>query len=136
MRILNIRGKEVSVNPANYLIDWDKIISKPQKKVSDFLRPYWQGQMVLSEFRIPGSLFRIDIFNVDAKVMVEVSPDELHKNYNQFLHKNRSGFLKKLKADNKKYEWADKAGYLLIELDTISIKNLSKDILAEKGLIL
>jgi len=84
----------VSVNIAGYLIDWDKVVSKPQKQVSDFLRRYWAADCVLSELRIPGSLLRLDIVNVSKKIVVEVSPDSIHKNYNPFMHGDRRAFLR------------------------------------------
>ncbi len=136
VKILNIRGREVSVNPSQYIIDWEREVSKPQKKVSDFLRPFWKRDLVLCEFRVPGSLLRIDLLNVTRKVIVETSPDEVHKNYNPFLHKDRSNFLKKLKADNQKMDWAEKAGYVYIELDSNEIKNLSVETFARLGISL
>lgn len=136
MKILDIRGGYISVNPNQYLIDWDKEISKHQKKVSDFLRTFWQKDLVLCEFRIPGSLLRVDLMNVTKKIIVETSPDEIHKNYNPFMHKNRANFLKKLKADNQKMDWAEKAGYTYIELDSNEIKNLSAETFAKFGISL
>jgi hypothetical protein len=135
VRILNIRYKEVSVNPQEYIIDWDTKVSKPQKKVTDFLQPYWKSDLVLQEFRIPGSLLRIDLLNVTKKIIVEVSPDELHSNYNPFLHKDRAGFLKKLKADNQKMDWAERNKFLFVELTSLDIKNLSIELLVSKGIL-
>lgn len=135
MKILNYIGKEISVNPGQYIIDWDMKVSKPQKKVSDFLRPYWEFDLVLQEFRIPGSLLRIDLFNVTKKIIIEVSPDELHSNYNPFLHKDRAGFLKKLKADNQKMDWADRNNLLFVELTSSDIKNLSVELLVYKKIL-
>ncbi len=135
MRILDYKGKEISVNPAQYIIDWNTKVSKPQKKVTDFLQPYWKSDLVLQEFRIPGSLLRIDLLNVTKKVIVEVSPDELHANYNPFLHKDRAGFLKKLKTDNQKMDWADRNKFLFVELTSNDIKNLSAELLVKKGIL-
>lgn len=125
-------SKFVSVNLAEYSINWDYAVSKPQKAASDFLRPFWAADLVLSELRIPGSLLRIDIVNITRKIAVEISPDALHKNFNPFLHKNRAGFLKKLKADVKKNEWIESVGWQLIELTDNDIKNLSKELFLTK----
>lgn len=132
MKLPNKSGKMVNVSIGQYLIDWDKTISKPQKKVSDFLRPYWCADCVLSELRIPGSLWRLDIVNVTKNIVVEVSPDELHKDYTEFLHGSRAGFLKKLKADGDKLRWAESAGFQYVELNSSDIKNISADLFAEK----
>lgn len=122
----------VSVNLVEYVIDWDRVISRPQKATSDFLRPFWCADLVLSELRIPGSLLRIDLVNVTRKIAVEISPDALHKDFNPFLHKNRAGFLKKLKSDVKKNEWIESVGWQLIELNDKDIKNLSKELFLTK----
>lgn len=135
MRIFDYKGKDVSINTSQYIINWDTKVSKPQKKVTDFLQPYWKSDLVLQEFRIPGSLLRIDLFNVSKKIVVEVSPDELHSNYNPFLHKDRAGFLKKLKADNQKMDWAERNKLLFVELNSGDIKNLSVELLVEKGVL-
>lgn len=133
MKLPKLGGKTlVNISVGQYLIDWDKTISKPQKKVSDFLRPYWNADCVLSELLIPGSLLRLDLVNTTRMIIVETSPDELHRNYNEFLHRNRAGFLKKLKADEKKRLWAEKAGFEYVELDSHDIKNLSKDLFLTK----
>lgn len=135
MRIFDYKGKEISINPFQYIINWDTKVSKPQKKVTDFLQPYWKSDLVLQEFRIPGSLLRIDLFNVSKKIVVEVSPDELHSNYNPFLHKDRARFLQKLKADNQKMTWAERNELLFVELTSSDIKNLSIELLVNKGVI-
>lgn len=135
MKILNISHKEVSINPERYIIDWDKVVSAPQKIVSDFLYRFWGKDIVLQEFRIPNSLLRIDLFNVTKKVIVEVSPDEVHGEYNLFFHKNRLGFLKNLKADIKKMNWAERNGFKFVEMNSFDIKNLSVDLLIKKGVL-
>jgi hypothetical protein len=132
MKLPNKFGKMVNVSIGQYMIDWDKTISKPQKRVSDFLRPYWAADCVLSELRIPGSLWRLDIVNATRKIIVEVSPDELHKDYSEFLHKDRAGYLKKLKADGEKLRWAESAGFEYVELDSSDIKNISAELFVEK----
>lgn len=135
MKILNYKGKEISINPTQYLIDWNQKVSKPQKKVADFLYPYWKSDLVLQEFRIPGSLLRIDLFNVTKKIIVEVSPDEVHSKFTPFLHGDRVGFLRKLKADKSKMDWAERNNISFFELNSNDIKNLSVDLLINKGII-
>lgn len=129
-------SKQESINLSDYKMDWNRKVSAPQKAVSDFLRRFWEFDTVLLEFRIPGSLLRIDILNISKKIAVEVSPDSVHKNFNPFLHKNRSEFLKKLKADIAKIAWCEKSGLTFVELNDSDIKTLSADTFAKFGVAL
>jgi len=129
--------KLVNVNIQKYKIDWNRKVSAPQKKVKDFLFPFWSANIVLEEFIIPGSKFRIDLLNLTHKIAIEVSPRALHVNYNKFMHGNRVGFLDKLKADTQKMVWAENNGFKFIELYDEEINNLSKNLFEEKfGVIL
>lgn len=125
-------NKLVNVNLAEYVIDWERAVSKPQKAVTDFVRPFWIADYVLSELRIPGSLFRLDIVNITKMIVIEVSPDSVHKNFNPFMHKDRAGFLKKLKADQAKIKWIETAGFQYVELTDSDIKNLSSELFQTK----
>lgn len=122
----------VNVNLAEYKIDWDHKVSAPQKAVVDFLKPFWISDLVLAELRIPGSLLRIDITNIDKKIMLEVSPKSVHQVFNLWIHKDRAGFLKKLKADQQKIAWIEKAGFQFVELVDEDIKNLSRELFRDK----
>ncbi len=115
MKLLNIYNREVNVNVTKYIIDWDKIVSKPQKQVKDALKPIWQGQLVCEEFRIPSSKMRIDLINFSLKVVVEVSPKGSHK-FNKFFNKNRSNFLSAVKRDISKAEWCERNGFRFVEI--------------------
>lgn len=117
-------------------IDWDKKVSKPQKSVKDFLFPFWKFDQVTEEFVIPGSILRIDLFNITKKIAIEVSPDEYHITFNQWLHKNRSKFLSKIKSDEMKREWCKRNSINLVELYSEEIKNLSEELFKTKYNIL
>lgn len=123
--------KQIKV-PVYDNIDWDKVISKPQKKVKDFLHRYWEYDPVCEEFYIPGSKLRIDLFNIRLKIAVEISPDAYHVNFNSFLHKDRFNFLKKVTSDEQKREWCNRNGIRLIELYDDDIKKLSHEYINEK----
>ncbi len=122
----------VNVNISKYLVKWDRKVSVPQLTVKKFFYPYWKNSIILEEFMIPGSLFRLDLLNLNSKVCVEVSPIKLHLHYNKFMHGGRAGFLKKLQDDAKKMDWCERAGFKFIELYDIDIENLSKQYLKEK----
>ena len=113
-------------------IDWSKIISKPQKLVKDFLHRYWEYDPVCEEFYIPGSKLRIDLFNIRLKIAIEISPDEYHVNFSEFLHKNRMNFLKKVKSDGAKRNWCARNDIRLIELYNEDLKQLSHKYIENK----
>lgn len=116
MKLRTLNGREVKWNPMKYQIDWDHKVSGPQKAAQDFLRPYWQHDLVLSEARIPSSLLRIDIWNVSKGVVVEVSPTSVHSEYNPFFHGSVSGYRGVIKRDLDKARWVELNGLLLIEI--------------------
>lgn len=132
MKLLNIYNREVNVNVTKYLIDWDHIVSKPQKQVKDALKPIWQGQLVCEEFRIPSSKMRIDLVNFSLKIVVEVSPKGSHK-FNKFFNKNRSNFLSAVKRDISKAEWCENNGFRFVEIVDEDLKkgNIVNKVLEE-----
>lgn len=115
----------VNYNLKPYLINWNRKVSSPQKKVKDFLHKYWKNDIVCEELLIKGGLLRIDLMNFTKKIIIEVSPRALHVNYNKFMHGGRGGYLKKLQSDAKKMEWSERNGFIFIELYDENINNLS-----------
>lgn len=113
-------------------IDWDKIVSKPQFAVKQFLESYWKHDQIVEEFYIPGSKFRIDLFNINKKIAVEISPTKYHVNYNPWLHKDRHKFLAKVKNDEAKRNWCTRNDIRLIELYDEDIKALSHQYILDK----
>ena len=57
--------------PSKSNVDWDKKVSTPQFKVKSFLQDFWKNDVIVEEFIIPGSKFRIDLFNFSKKIAVE-----------------------------------------------------------------
>lgn len=124
--------KNVSIT--KYLIDWTRKVSGPQLKTKNFLLPFWENSCVLEEFLIPGSKLRIDLMNITSKVIIEVSPDEVHTKFNSFMHRSRPGFLGVIKRDRSKQEWAEQNGFQYICLNSADIKNLTVEMFKQKGL--
>lgn len=128
--------KMVWVNINKYKIDWTgKSISRMQTRVKRFLAPFWQSHIVLEEFRIPGSLYRIDILNLTTKIAVEVSPESVHSKFNPFFHKTRSGYVNSIKRDVKKAEWCERNEIKVIEIYEQDFP-LTRNFFAEKFNIL
>lgn len=116
MKLKNIFGREVNVNPAKYRVDWERVVSKPQKAVKDILRPYWENKNVCEEFNIPSSKMRVDILNFTDMIAVEVSPASTHNLYNEFFNKNRSNYLRAQKRDLQKVQWLEDNGFEVVEI--------------------
>lgn len=129
MKLKLKNGRMYNVNPANYLIDWDRKVSGPQKKTKDFLYPYWKTHVVCEELFIRP--YRIDIVNLTLGIFLEVSPDEVHLKYNPFMHGGHAtGYVKKLKADEEKRLIAEDNNFQYIELNNEHLNNLSKEMFA------
>ncbi len=131
-----LNGRERDVNISQYRVDWDHHVSKPQKAVKDFLRPYWNGGIVLEEFRIPGCKLRVDLLRMDGPkpIMVEVSPESSHS-FNKFFHGSFAGFQRSLKHDFAKRDWAIESDYIYIELTEADFP-LTTDTFAQWGVSL
>jgi hypothetical protein len=117
-------NRQVNVNVYQYMIDWDRRVSGPQKAVKEFLYPYWLRHVVLEEFTVPKTRWRMDLLNLTRKIAVEVSPGQ-HQKFNPFFHKNRFNFGASLQRDIKKQEWAEKNGFTFVEIYQDDIECLS-----------
>jgi hypothetical protein len=121
-------GKEVNFNPNRHKVNWGRAVSGPQKAVKDFLFPFWKNHIVLEEMTLPKTGGkRFDLVDLSTKTIIEVSPDEVHLQFNQFMHGSRAGYLKKLKSDYEKMEIAELNGFKFIELNNRHLKELTKE---------
>lgn len=131
MIFISLKGKKVNVNVGEYLIDWNKAVSKPQKHVKDFLFPYWKSHVCLEEFRICGSLLRIDLLNLTRKIAIEVSPSSTHS-FSKFFHKNRFNFSKAIDREFEKEAWCKQSGFTLVEIFDEDMDKLSPEWFMQK----
>ncbi len=133
-----LNGIPRNVPHKQYLIDWSpaKEVSTFQGATKKFLRPYWQHDIVFEEFRIPGKgMLRIDILNVNKKIVVEVSPESSHS-YNKFFHQGSlNRFKDALKRDIAKQKWAKDSGFQYVELIESDFP-LTEESFARQGVIL
>ena len=127
MRLYNIHGKLASKRVTKFLIDWHKKSrSKVQFQVKQFLKPFWENQIVYEEFPVYGSRMKVDILNATKKIAIEVQGGQ-HSSFNKFFHNNsRAKYLESIKRDVQKAEWLEKNNFILIEIDEKEVKNLSK----------
>ena len=116
---LNGRLRDVPIN--RYRVNWNKMVSGPQKAVKDFVRPYWEQKLVLEEMRIPGGLKRLDLICPPDSIIIEVDGLQ-HDLYNPWMHGSKAGYLKSMKSDLQKQQFADLNGYTLIRIKDEEIK--------------
>lgn len=103
-------------NPKKYLIDWDSgSRSKFQKRVKDFLKPFWQNDIVFEEFRIIGTRLSLDFYNANKKIAIEVQGGQ-HIKYVKHFHGNRFKFLDQIKRDQNKLDFCSNNSINLIEI--------------------
>lgn len=119
-------NRPVNINVMKYMIDWDRAVSKPQKKVKDFLLPYWRSHVVLEEFVVPRTRWRMDLINLTRKIAIEVSPIQ-HQQFVSFFHRDKFRFGAAIKRDIEKQEWAVRNGFTFVEIFGEDINHLSKD---------
>jgi hypothetical protein len=117
MKFIGLNGKELNLkNPKKYLIDWEKQSrSKFQSQTKNFLKPYWQHDIVFEEFRLVGTRLSFDFYNANKKIIIEVQGAQ-HTKFVKFFHGNRLKFLQQLKRDDKKYEFCEKNNLKLVEI--------------------
>ena len=119
-----------------YLIKWNKKSrSQIQFKVKQFLKPYWENQIVYEEFPVYGSKMKVDILNATKKIAIEVQGKQ-HTEFNKFFHKTRGNYLESIKRDHQKREWLKLNNFKLVEIEEEEIKKLSKSFFKSIGITL
>lgn len=119
MRVKKLNSQtNVLIRPKQYLIDWDiDGASKLEKQFRDLIRPYWCNQIVLFQFRIPGSKLRIDFLNCNKRIAVEINGLQ-HNRFNKHFHrKSRLVWLESIKRDLQKGEWCQENEIQFLELE-------------------
>ena len=117
MKFIDQYGRERNLkNPKKYLIAWDKPSrSKFQSRVKEFLRVYWQNDIVFEEFRVVGTRLTLDFYNANKKIAVEVQGAQ-HTKYVKFFHKNKFKYSDQLKRDEKKLQFCENNKIKLAEV--------------------
>tara|TARA_B100000085_G_C18239863_1_gene389478 strand:+ start:70 stop:486 length:417 start_codon:yes stop_codon:yes gene_type:complete len=128
MRLYNVYGKLQSKQVTRFLVDWDKPCrSKVQFKTKQFLKQFWENQVVYEEFPVYGTKMKVDILNATKKIAVEVQGNQ-HVSFNKFFHNNsRLKYLESIKRDAQKAQWLEKNGYTLVEIHEKEVESLNKE---------
>tara|TARA_R100000152_G_C6705903_1_gene134504 strand:+ start:429 stop:833 length:405 start_codon:yes stop_codon:yes gene_type:complete len=91
-----------------YLIDWDAPSkSKIQASVKNFLKKYWEHDIVFEEFPLVGTRMTFDFYNATKNIVIEVQGKQ-HTKYISFFHGNsKINYLKQLKRDQDKLKFCE-----------------------------
>jgi hypothetical protein len=133
MKFKTLNGAFKTVKkPHKYVIDWEgKSRSKLQKKVKDFLFPFWENKVVFEEFPVVGTRLSVDIFNATDSIAIEVQGEQ-HVKYTPFFHgNNKYNYIDQLKRDH------DKRKFLLINkitfIEVYFNDDLNKNLFKKQG---
>ena len=118
MTFKTLLGKRRRIKrPVIYLINWEKNSrSKLQSKVKNFLKVFWDGDVVFEEFPVVGTRLTLDFFNASKNIAIEVQGKQ-HTKYNKFFHQgNKMNYLHQLKRDDDKLAFCDLNKIKLVEV--------------------
>jgi hypothetical protein len=132
MTFKTLLGKRRRIKkPTNYLINWEEgSRSKLQAKVKNFLKVFWDGDVVFEEFPVVGSRLTLDFYNATKDIAIEVQGKQ-HTKYNKFFHKdNKINYLNQLKRDDEKLSFCELNSIQLLEVheDNVDFDELYKSI--------
>jgi|TARA_Y100000310_G_C20094177_1_gene539676 hypothetical protein len=132
MTFKTLLGKRRRIKrPVIYLINWEKNSrSKLQSKVKDFLKVFWDGDVVFEEFPVVGTRLTIDFYNATKNIAIEVQGNQ-HTKYNKFFHKgNKMNYLDQLKRDDEKLSFCNLNNIKLLEVHEghLDFNSLHKEI--------
>ena len=103
--------------PKNYLVKWGgQSRSKLQYSVKQFMKPYWDMDIVFEEFPIAGTRMSFDFYNSNKNIAIEVQGGQ-HLKYTPFFHgKSKSTFLSQIRRDNEKQKFCEINNIKLVEI--------------------
>ena len=99
-----------------YLIKWDAASkSKIQNLVKNYLKKYWEHDIVFEEFPLVGSRMTFDFYNATKNIIIEVQGKQ-HTKFVPFMHANsKINYLKQLKRDEDKIKFCNLNKIVLLE---------------------
>lgn len=101
MKLKGLDGKEynVSVIPKQ-----NTNASKNHLNIRDLLKEMYPYEIVVEEFKIPGTRLFCDFFLPSKKLVIEVHGEQ-HYTYNPHFFKSKKDFYQAKARDNTKEEW-------------------------------
>jgi very-short-patch-repair endonuclease len=91
-----------------YRVKWNgKSRSKFQEAVKEFLSVFWFTQFVYEEMPVFGTKMKIDFYNANKRIAIEVDGAQ-HGKFNAFFHQNdRMVYAKHIMRDHEKNDWCE-----------------------------
>jgi len=136
MKFQTLQGSVRSVKkPQKYLIKWEKpSLSEFQFSVKEFLKTFWENQVVFEEFPIAGTKLSLDFFNASKNIAIEVQGAQ-HTKYTPFFHgNNKSNFIAQLRRDKDKLRFCEINNIKLVEI--YPEDKINKTLFKKQGVIL
>ena len=124
-------------SPEKYRVKWDASCrSNFQKIVIQFFKPYCSHHQVFEELPVPGTNLRIDLIDLNSRVVIESNGTQ-HDKYNKFFHRGSvDNFLDQIQRDEKKRSWAEHNNFQFVEIYESDLP-LTAEFMKEKfGIIL
>lgn len=132
MKFKTLTGREKYKNITEYKIDWaEPSRSKFQKRIKDFLKPYWRYDVVFEEMPLLGTKLKVDFANITKKIAIEADGIQ-HNQFSAFFHGTLNNYRRHLERDLKKEEWLIKNGFKLIRIDPHEEELLSRKWIEDK----
>jgi len=117
VRFKDLFGRLRFLNVEKYRIKWDESsLSKFQFNVKQYLKKYWEHEIMYEEMPMVGTRLRLDFYNATKRVAIEVNGAQ-HKTFNTFFHADsKLNYLKQIRRDYKKDLWCKNNNIILIEI--------------------
>lgn len=134
MTFLDLKGRKKTLkNARKYAIDWHKKTrSKFQDEAKRFFYPYWKGQLVFEELRIPGTRLTLDFYNHTRKIAAEIDGIQ-HQKYVKYFHGSRvTKWLGQVKRDLFKEDFLEANEITLIRIQ--DVKELTYEFFLAQGI--
>lgn len=111
-----IHGKTRFSPERRYAINWEAPSkSKLAQKIKDYLLYKYGHYQWYEEFRIPGTLLRVDFLCPALRLAIECDGRQ-HFSYVKHFHKNRAGYLRSIQRDELKENLLRDNGFRLIRV--------------------
>lgn len=111
-----VNNKERWHSDKKYRIKWEKKApSKGAQEVKTFIKDNFPNDIWYEEYRVPGTLLKIDFLNATRRFAIEFHGEQ-HDNYSSFFHGSRAGYRNSIKRDIKKAQFLQNNNYKLIEI--------------------
>lgn len=136
MKFKKLNGQEKYKNISDRKVKWnDKSRSIIQFEVKQFLKKYWEYDLVFEEMPVTGTKMTLDIVNYTKRIAVEVHGKQ-HGQFVKFFHGNRNNYRRQIERDDAKQKWCEINNIKYVDIYPQDIKELNKQWFVDKFQIL